>query len=217
MQIARQTKSGMCRFRLPLTADDAYQHLGAFYNAEVEYRNRRCQFTEFTLDKIWRMATALTAENPKLGVLLTGKVGNGKTTLLKALASTIGYMGKIGKYRYQDFGYEHVSDFGLAIRTAKELSKMCVADHDRYDELTVTPLLGIDELGEEPKEVLEYGNVFNPIVDLIETRYNRQKFTVITTNLDANEIGDRYGSRFRDRLREMLELIPFGNYESYRQ
>ncbi len=72
-------------------------------------------------------------------------------------------------------------------------------------------------MGEEPKTVLEYGNAINPIVDLFEERYNRQLFTIITTNLDPNEISEKYGVRIADRFREMLAIVSFGNQDSFRR
>ena len=67
----------------------------------------------------------------------------------------------------------------------------------------------------EPTEVVEYGNVLNPIIDLIEYRYLRQLFTLVTTNLTAEQIRKKYGNRIADRFNEMLEVIVFKN-QSYR-
>ena len=76
-------------------------------------------------------------------------------------------------------------------------------------------LFAIDDLGEEPKEVLSYGNAITPVVDILEDRYRKREITLITTNLDADGIKEKYGVRVADRLREMMMIIPFTN-PSYR-
>ena len=44
-------------------------------------------------------------------------------------------------------------------------------------------VLGFDDLGTEPSEVSDYGNVYTPVIDLLTKRYEEQLFTIITTNL----------------------------------
>ena len=44
-------------------------------------------------------------------------------------------------------------------------------------------VLGLDDLGTEQSEVLDYGNVYTPVIDLLTKRYEEQLFTIITTNL----------------------------------
>ncbi len=41
----------------------------------------------------------------------------------------------------------------------------------------------VDDLGTEPREVMEFGNVYTPLIDLITTRYEEQLYTIFTTNL----------------------------------
>ena len=73
----------------------------------------------------------------------------------------------------------------------------------------------IDDMGEEPTEVMSFGNVITPITDIIEERYAKRQITIITTNLDANGIKNKYGERVADRLRQMVRIITFTN-PSYR-
>lgn len=44
-------------------------------------------------------------------------------------------------------------------------------------------ILAIDDLGTEPREIIEYGNVLSPIIDLISYRYEHQLPTIIISNL----------------------------------
>ena len=77
-------------------------------------------------------------------------------------------------------------------------------------------MLAIDDLGTEPAEVLDYGNVFNPAIDLLSARYTDQLFTVVTTNLTPKQIREHYGDRIADRFNEMFERIVFDN-STYRK
>ena len=72
-------------------------------------------------------------------------------------------------------------------------------------------LLGIEDMGREPAEVLDYGNVFSPIVDLLEYLYISRLFTIITKNLSSSQIHEKYGMRVADRLNEMLHVVVFRN------
>ena len=39
-------------------------------------------------------------------------------------------------------------------------------------------LMIVDDLGTEPREVMEFGNVYTPLIDLITTRYEEQLYTI---------------------------------------
>lgn len=72
-------------------------------------------------------------------------------------------------------------------------------------------MLGIDDLGTEPSEVLDYGNIYTPVIDLLTKRYEEQLFTIITINLTPQQIRGHYGDRIADRLNEMVKKIVFNN------
>ena len=217
MRMAKSRKIGTPRFRFPLATEEAYQLIGAFYNAEVERRGRKCEFSPFTLDKIWKAAEILTAPRPKFGLIFTGQVGNGKTTLLHAINSAARYLADRKLVNPADYGYQYAADFGMDFFNAKQLVQIAKSDWKRFESIMEKPMLAVDELGEEPTTVLEYGNAINPIIDLIEQRYNMQRFTVITTNLDPKEISEKYGLRIADRFREMLSIVIFGDEKSFRK
>ena len=69
-----------------------------------------------------------------------------------------------------------------------------------------------DDLGVEGT-VNYYGNLISPMTDILLTRYDyflsHAMQTIITTNLNSQEIEARYGIRVRSRLREMMNLISF--------
>ena len=98
---------------------------------------------------------------------------------------------------------------------AKEIAEVA-KDIKEFRSLKNRPMLAIEDMGREPTEVLDYGNILNPVIDLIEYRYDAQLFTIITTNLNPKEIRAKYGARVADRFNEMLEKIIFKN-SSYRK
>ena len=63
-------------------------------------------------------------------------------------------------------------------------------------------MLGIDDLGTELSEVMDYGNVYTPVIDLLTKRYEEQLFTIITTNLTPQQIREHYDDRIADHLNE---------------
>ncbi len=72
-------------------------------------------------------------------------------------------------------------------------------------------MVAVDDVGFEPCEVLDFGNVVNPVIDLMEQRYDEQLFTILATNLTPDQIKERYGERISDRFNEMMKKIVFTN------
>ena len=68
-------------------------------------------------------------------------------------------------------------------------------------------LMIVDDLGVEPREVMELGDAYMPLIDLITTRYEEQLYTIFTTNLTPAQLEEKYGKRIVDRLNEMVEKV----------
>lgn len=96
-----------------------------------------------------------------------------------------------------------------------QIAQFRKTDYNRFLYLTQTDLLGIDDLGTEPAEVQDYGNIMYPIKELLTMRYDAQLFTVFTTNLEPKDIRQRYDNRIADRLNEMMVKIVYNN-KTYR-
>jgi DNA replication protein DnaC len=190
-----------------MTAEQAASILLAHYNAEVQARHRKFVQDQPTLDMIRQFATALTSDDSKFGVMFCGGVGNGKTTMLYALRGAISWL-KDGGYLGRDIATPRII-------TAKEICTLAKSKEDDYLQLRAFKMLAIDEIGGEPAEVVNYGNVISPVMDLLEYRYVEQLPTFLTTNLDASEIRGKYGDRIADRFNEMLSVIIFRR-NSYR-
>lgn len=189
-----------------MTEAQAYDLLLAAYMAEVEYRHREFVDDDATRENIRSVAEFVTSEGCKFGIMFCGVCGNGKTTLMYALQNVINAVNDAG-------GFDGKT--GMKIAEAKEVAQ-AANNAKEFRALKSQPMLAIEDMGREPAEVLNFGNVLNPVVDLIEYRYDNQLFTAITTNLTGEQIREKYGKRIADRFNEMLHVVIFKN-NSYRK
>lgn len=198
-----QQRTTKPRFKFPMTEEQTYQCLLAAIMEEVEYRQRAFELSDDLQERIRKMAHWLTNEKAKNGMLLCGTCGNGKTTFIKAFRTLVN--------RFQIRNEYYNTTFGIRIITAKDIMSLYKSNYKGWKDLAIYPMIAIDDLGCEPTELLDFGNVSNPVIDLLSTRYDEQLFTIISTNLKPPEIRTKYGDRIADRLNEMMERIPFEN------
>jgi len=122
--------------------------------------------------------------------LFTGKTGCGKTFLASAVAGELAKKG-----------------FNCIFLTATRLNQLFLKMHtsnyvDRTDYLEILTncdFLVIDDLGTEnifKNVTIEY------LLALISERLAKSKHTIITTNLNSDEIMERYNERFFSRITE---------------
>jgi len=173
------------------------QYLRVAYETECNARHQPMVMDNYTANTIEAVARWLSSESHTKGsLLLRGYVGVGKTTMLRSVSTLFIGLG-LG-------GFRIVSAFSLA-----ELAK----DKDAFQGLCKSDYLGIDDLGQEPNTIKDYGNERSPFEELISARYDGLKQTIISTNLviegGRDQIADRYGSRVADRLREMCNTINY--------
>lgn len=150
-----------------------------------------------TLQLINKVVKWIT-ENRKPGLLLYGTVGSGKTTMALSLRHLLIFFGQ---------RMDKVS--------ALELSRAAKGSEDDYHRYMKSEMLLIDDMGEEPDVVKNFGNEISPIIEIIYHRYDRQLLTIITSNLSDDEMRNRYGIRVSDRFKEMFDRIYF-SLESFR-
>ena len=212
VELMRQLQQQKCfpkeSFRIDLPVEDIALLLMNCYVMQVRERNREFVHDEHTERQIINIARILATPSHKFGILLSGQCGNGKTTMLYAIRTLIHYL-------YSKKGYCLPSDLKseIPIVSAKQvIEEVMSSDKLAYRHQDI---LMIDDLGHEPTEVVNYGMVYTPVVDLLEARYDRMKYTIISTNLPPNEIRPKYKNRLADRFNEMMNFVEFTG-ESYR-
>ncbi|WP_395051798.1 ATPase [Flavobacterium sp.] len=135
------------------------------------------------------------------GILLSGPVGSGKTTLMNLMKTLTSTEYKFYIKPCRDISFEFIQD-GYEIIQKYSKGKLYP------DPKTIC----FDDLGTE-KNLVYYGNECNVMAEIILSRYDifisKKIYTHITTNLSASEIETAYGNRVRSRLRNMLNLIAF--------
>ena len=135
------------------------------------------------------------------GILLSGPVGSGKTTLMNLMKTLTATEHKFYIKPCRDISFEFIQD-GYEIIQKYSKGKLYP------DPKTIC----FDDLGTE-KNLKYYGNECNVMAELILSRYDlfisKKIYTHITTNLSASEIETAYGNRVRSRLRSMVNLIAF--------
>src|SRR4029453_15874791 len=180
--------------------------------AGIPQRYRDCTLENFS-DNNASLARAKTATREfveaypavEAGLLLVGPAGRGKTHLacaiLSELVATKGVSGL-----YVDF-----SDLLMKITTSFR------PDADFSKETVLTPyseaeVLVVDELGASKPHPW----VLDVLYSLLNTRYNRKKITIATSNFEdeldpasgeRERLEDRIGYRLRSRLYEMCLMI----------
>ncbi len=191
-----------------MDCEDVKELLLAGYEKKVASRKRIFLKRDTETEAIQKLAELLTDENDyRFGAMLTGLNGNGKTSLLYAFQELLIFLSDMGVF---DNGELHWKDrrCGMMIVEARGLSDL-VKNEDDFRMAKEYPILGIDDLGEDSAEVKDYGNIKNPIQELLEYRYKHQLFTIATTNQRPKELANRYDKRVADRMNEMFKIIVF--------
>jgi len=135
-------------------------------------------------------------QNARLGLLLHGKSGLGKTFLLRAIGA-----------RARQHGIETIA---LTANTLlNQIRKQYFSREDNVDAAYMdVPLLMIDDLGIEP---LWESITVEQLFALLEHRLTEGLHTVISTNLSLNELKSRYTERITSRLMDerLCLRLPF--------
>ena len=131
------------------------------------------------------------------GILLSGPVGCGKTSLMKLLRHLVPLQRPYEMipcrnviFSFNHLGYKTIEDYGN------------------------TKFFCFDDLGVEPTGRF-YGKDVNVMGEVLLSRYElylqskRKIKTHATTNLNAEELEERYGNRVRSRMRELFNLVAF--------
>ena len=169
----------------------------------------RQSFKNFSLDRFADEDRALMennlrkmqdyASNFRAGaksLLLVGGTGLGKTHLSTAVACAVIEGGYSVLY---DTAHNIVFDFNYDQFKSKPEEEL------RSEKYLSCDLLLLDDLGTEVQTKHTASYLYN----LINTRMNRGKSTIVSTNLTPNELLERYGDRLASRLFGEYELVLF--------
>jgi DNA replication protein DnaC len=136
------------------------------------------------------------------GILLSGPVGCGKTTLMNLMKHLTTADHKFFVKPCRDISFEFIHD---GYQIIHKYSKGTL-----YESEPKT--ICFDDLGTE-NNLRYYGNECNVMAEILLSRYDifttKKIQTHITTNLSASEIETHYGNRVRSRLRELCNLVAY--------
>ncbi|WP_440067704.1 ATPase [Tenacibaculum discolor] len=133
--------------------------------------------------------------DPNKGILLSGPVGCGKTSLMKLLRHIVPHQKSYEliparniTFAFNNIGYKTIQEYGNS-------SFYCFDD------------LGVETTGRH------FGKDCNVMGEILLSRYDlflqRKIRTHATTNLNAQELEERYGNRVRSRMRQLFNLVAF--------
>jgi DNA replication protein DnaC len=195
--------------------------------ARIPRRYEHCEVTSFTTDfpgadaslDFAHLTAARFAQeyDPRAGtgLLIIGKIGTGKTHLAVGIIKELIVNKGIAClfYDYRELLKEIQNSYNAAVQTT---------ELDVLRPVFETDVLVLDELGAvKPTEW-----VWDTVSLILNTRYNDNRTTIITTNFEdqpaasaaasisparaatrGETLGDRIGERMRSRLHEMCRII----------
>ncbi len=136
------------------------------------------------------------------GILLSGPVGCGKTTLMALMRYVPQPNKKFLMKPCRDISFEFIQE-GYEV-----IHKYSKGKLHQSEPKTIC----FDDLGVE-NNLKYFGNECNVMAEILLSRYDifiaKRINTHITTNLSASEIETAYGNRVRSRMRNMFNLIAF--------
>lgn len=124
-------------------------------------------------------------DNKGKGLLLAGSCGRGKTLIATRVLPLF--------FAERRLVYNIFNSYDL---------------NSKQREVFGCKILCIDDLGIE-NESVKYGERRNIFVELIDSVEKKGKLLVLTTNLNKNEITEKYGTRTIDRIYSCCKIVPF--------
>ena len=160
------------------------------YNEDRDILYRLCLY--FIQDRVACKEFGIDIDK---GLLLSGPVGCGKTSLIRLLKHLVPHRKpyEVVPTRNIVFGFNH-----LGYKTIEDYGK--------------SQFFCFDDLGVEPMG-RHYGKDCNVMGEILLSRHDlflgKKIKTHATTNLNAQELEELYGIRVRSRMRQLFNLVAF--------
>jgi len=134
--------------------------------------------------------------------LFTGNIGTGKTVLMKGILEFI------------DTHYSHDAFLGgisnpVYIQSKEMANYFKENNTNGISKLKTCSILAIDDIGYEAKTTNYFGTEAKPFEEILMSRYDKRKTTLMTTNLPIEEIGKIYGWHIYDRIKQTSFVYEF--------
>ena len=175
-----------------------------FYNVYEMNEGRPFEITEFNKEIFHELCLYFSDDKRfngrlKKGILLIGKPGSCKTSIMKALA------------RVGNRGFRMVTAKELIhLHTDKGFGAVEPYTNEKLDMFKRPNGTLFDDFGSEP-DSKHYGNVVNVMGDIIELIDKKKTWGVmhLTSNITTKDIQDKYGDRVYSRLNMMFNLMTY--------
>jgi DNA replication protein DnaC len=196
-------ENSMLRFQFPFEYEEYKLLLSDSANNILEKRREQNSFIVDDKNKsiIEQLYLYLTLNKQfsgdlQKGIMLVGKYGCGKTLIMQAMAemyNSVIYALHIQRPLLKFFKSSELQEI-LKGKPIKAYSRM--------------PLV-IDEFGREQKQIMDFGNLRSPMIELLCERYDTGAWTHGTSNftLDTLCTENQYGKMTGDRLKSMFNFI----------
>lgn len=189
--IGNLKKENFDNFDINLYSDEVSEEK---YNAKVSPRQNILNIKEIAFNFINGF------DNPEeKNLLFTGNTGLGKTFLSNCIAKEILSMGKTVLYQTAPIMLDNIIDFRFGKSDFTEV----------YNNIINVDLLIIDDLGAEALNSFKLSELFNIINSRLLFQNNHITKTIISTNLNMNNLLDTYSERIFSRLVSYYNVCRF--------
>jgi DNA replication protein DnaC len=196
-------KNENLRFVLPLDYEGYIQLLTQSANLIFEKRREKMSFVidKYNEHVIHQFYLYLRSDerfegNLQKGIMLMGKYGCGKTVIWESIVEM-----------YNTFIQELFIQRPM-LKFIKSIHLLEILKQQPIQSFAKRPLV-IDEFGREPKQIMDFGNLRSPIIELLCERYDAGAWTHGTTNftLDTLCAENQYGKMTGERIKSMFNFI----------
>lgn len=142
--------------------------------------------SEYKHNEAYEDVAKWLGDNKGKGLLLMGQCGLGKSMLVKYVIPFI-------------IGREYGKCFKIVDATE-------LRTKEQVDDAMQYRFIVLDDVGSE-EIIRDYGNIVDGVSSIISSAERDGKFLLISTNLAAKQLRERYGDRVIDRLRGACKQI----------